>query len=271
MHQLLVQQLDIAYISNVFARYWKSPYLGACISRIFKPSQMVTDYSSSFGITKEFWEPNEWGYYWRRSFGIDLNTGMSRSKECFSSGLDLVGKQVSAMQSVTQTPIIFDNLDIFHYLSDIATAFENSLFVHINRDTFYVANSILNAKLSRFGDLDSWYALRPQNHEKISRLHPVEQCVAQVHSIEKDLKRQIQRIDKKRILSVEYEELCKDPEQAILNFRAFVNTHGFQLKLRNNAIPNSFISRNEKRMIRPEYKNDLLYYYKQYFNTNPDL
>ena len=266
LHQLLIQKLSIGYISNYLARFWKSPYIGSRIAKIFTPTRIATDYSSRFGITRGVWEPNEWGYYWRRSFGIDLATGTSSSKERFIHGLDLVERQLAGMQAVCGLPMVFDNLDIFHYLVELAEAYEKALFIYIKRDTFYVANSILNAKLARFGSLEPWYALRPTGHEHISRLPHVEQCVAQVHAIENDLEKQIECIDPKRIFHVEYEDLCCNPQKVISDCKKFIEAHGCHIAMKSNTIPQKFTSRNHPEMVRDEFRKDLSACYDKYFH-----
>ena len=60
--------------------------------------------------------------------------------------------------------------------------------VFLNRDPFYVCNSVINMRLERLGDINSMKYHIPRNAEKLRKIeNPIEQVVAQVNLIYREI------------------------------------------------------------------------------------
>src|SRR5678815_1019577 len=62
--QLLSSFLDIGYINNLIAAFWKAPLFGIELSKKLLGTQYLSNFSSSFGRTNNIYEPHEFGYFW---------------------------------------------------------------------------------------------------------------------------------------------------------------------------------------------------------------
>ncbi len=69
LSQVLALCLDIGYIDNLIARFWKAPLQGIRLSKILLQDLRRTDFSSVHGVTIDLTEPHEFGYFWTRWLG----------------------------------------------------------------------------------------------------------------------------------------------------------------------------------------------------------
>jgi len=261
--QLMGQCSNIGYISNFQAKFWKTPYFGAILANLFKPRRHDTNFESEFGITEGLWGPNEWGWFWKRILEIDPDTAQPRRGSDTEGNLKKLGQIIAALEHVYKAPVIFDNVDVFRMLGQIATKFENSLFVNISRDKLFVANSILNAKKKRFGTLEDWYGPKPMSYPALVKLQPVEQVVKQVEGVGADLNRELGKVDDDRIFNIEYLDMCSNPSVVVEEFNSFMGKHGAPLILDPQELPGSFEHRNRPELIDPKLRDQLYRLFNQ--------
>lgn len=259
--QLIARSFELFYVSNIQARFWLIPNVGARIIRHFRPHRHDTDYSSEFGNTKGLWEPHEWPWFWQYGLGIKGK----RANLQLDARIERIAKQLAGLENTEKSPLVFDNTDVFPYLSRIYEKIKTSVFVYIKRDPFYVANSILNARIKRYGDVAAWYGPRVSDGEKVSSLSPVEQCVAQVHHIQQNLDALAASVDKDRLHLIGYDELCSSPHTVLGSFEEFIKMRGFLLKKKGNTIPERFKNRNDASLISPLYHDELKATFNRYF------
>jgi hypothetical protein len=259
--QLIARSFEMVYISNIQARFWLIPNVGVRIIRHFRPHCHDTDYSSEFGNTKGLWEPHEWPWFWQYGLGIKGK----RVNLPLDTRIERIAKQLAGLEAAGKSPLVFDNTDVFPYLSRIFERIQTSVFVYIKRDPFYVANSILNARVKRYGDVATWYGPKISNGDKVSALSPVEQCVAQVHHIRQDLETFSDSANMSRLHLIEYDDLCASPRSVLKSFSEFIRMRGFQLKEKKNPIPERFKNRNDASLVSPLYHDELKATFNRYF------
>ena len=62
--QAISSALDIGYIDNLIAAFWKAPLCGIALSRKLLPAKHNSSFESTFGRTADISEPHEFGYFW---------------------------------------------------------------------------------------------------------------------------------------------------------------------------------------------------------------
>lgn len=265
LQQILSQRFDIGYICNLQAKFWLIPYIGACLTKKIRPETHSTDFTSKYGNTSGLWEPHEWGWFWREVFNIDEETGLCRNPGVIHLKLELLKKNLAALEEAYEAPLIFDNVYTLPYIHEISCEIKTSLFIYLKRAPFYIANSILNARLKRYGDISKWYGHIPEEFDEIIELPPVEQCVAQVHRVENDIKKNLDSIDRKKVLHVEYDNVCANPEDVARSILNFVGSNGFRMKKKYGVVPREFKNRNTPEMVNPIFREELVACYERYF------
>ena len=71
--QLLISCLDIGYINNLIARFWKAPLQGIRLSRVLLKDRRAASFQSSYGVTSDLADTHEFGYFWTRWLGDGLH------------------------------------------------------------------------------------------------------------------------------------------------------------------------------------------------------
>lgn len=251
LQQLLGQKTNIAFITNLHAKFWRSPSIGALVSKAFKPSVTFTNYESVYGITDGLWGPNEWGWFWR---DIIPNSEEQSTKKRWLAKLR---RKLSAVQRVQRKPLLFDNVDLLPHITDIAGGIHNSVFIYLHRDPLYVANSVINASIKRYGADKRWYGPVPASVAHLIDLPIVQRVVIQVQELDQLINKQISTIDKSRVLHIQYGNMCSDPTRMIENFLSFIEKNGGMLKLSSEQIPKTFIARDKPEYLSQEFAVEL--------------
>ena len=64
LHQTLASGLEIGYVNNLIAAFWRAPAYGIRLSRKLGIERLESSFESSFGRTSGIGEPHEFGYFW---------------------------------------------------------------------------------------------------------------------------------------------------------------------------------------------------------------
>ncbi len=245
--QWLAASGAFSYPSNLIARFWQSPFVGAICQ------QMLTDpdydfrgefsdvkfhdpeQSSELGKTRGLLSPNEFWYFWRSIFpgdgdiGVDLSAATDEQFEEFDRKL----REFSAIRS---KPVATKGTILSHQLSHFAAKLPNALFLHLDRDPADTAWSLLRSRERMYGTQDTWYSFTTPNRDELSDLPPAQQVMGQVKAIRADLQAQLSALPQDRWISFDYAALCDDPGGCFDALRTLYDAKGITLD-GANAMP----------------------------------
>jgi hypothetical protein len=210
--QILINGLEIGYVSNFIARFWQCPAVGAVLQRaVLGVNERGLDADSNYGQTEGPFGPHEFGFFWRRWF----NYGASHYAE---SGVEaeMLRAEVGSLEKALGKPLLFKNLAACGlHARWLAEVFPTAIFVLMRRNPHDIAHSILEARIKREGGAQNWFSVKPQSYPEISKL-PVEQQIArQILDVELHLAKQLKSIDRKRWCLIEYDDLVSNPAQIV--------------------------------------------------------
>jgi len=234
LSQVLASCTDIGYISNRMAEYWNNPLEGLCKDKVFHNPKFFSNFKSCYGNTEGLDEPHEWGWFWSKQTNKEIVRGLKELLER------------------SDKPLLINST----YAMDKVKLLEKSgipiLKAYIGRNPFYVVNSIVNARIERYGDINHWYGHKPKDYNEIRKVKPpVLQIVKQVESLRKQLKS----------YSFGYPKSClqSNPRQVVKKFVYFLNKKGYDItiKKKNFRRLKPFPNRNDPRLINKEYKDDI--------------
>ena len=165
---LLLQYLAatgaFSYPSNLIARFYNAPYIGARIQQeILTDSEydcggeltggntyVSGDFSSCLGKTKGLLSPSEFWYFWRRF--VPPQEIQSYAEDTLGT-LDMRSfvAEISALESVRGLPVLMKGLYLNWNIKFLSQLFDKAVFIHIHRHPLYNMHSLLRARARFFG------------------------------------------------------------------------------------------------------------------------
>lgn len=219
--QWLAQSGLFAYPSNLMARFYRAPYVGARIQQLLTdPDYAFRDelvdlqsgaagYRSDLGKTLGALAPNEFWYFWRRFFPEPHEDWSTAPRSPTAPARFL--RELAALEAVFSRPLAMKAMIANWNIPMLDRLFERAVFVHVRRDPLYNAQSLLEARERFFGDRRRWYSFKPPGFHDLEALAPLEQVAGQVALTCRAVEEGLARIDENRRLDVEYEAFCADP------------------------------------------------------------
>ncbi len=260
--QVLAHTQEIAYISNYAARFWEAPYIALLLERELGLRELVDknirsdDYSSEYGVTKNIFEPHEFGFFWNKYIPYRANeTHFVEEKAFTKNTTSELYREIMAMLSVDNKPFYFKNAIAglnCHYIKNV---FPDSFFIIVKRDYKFVAQSIFEGRRNLYGSEDSWFSLRPRQYKDIidNYNNSYDQIALQIKGIYENINRGTEGI-KDRCLEIQYEDFCRTPKKHISDVFELIEHIP-----KNNSwceyIPDEIKISNEIRLPRNEFDN----------------
>jgi hypothetical protein len=253
--QLLIACFDVGYISNLMARFWKAPYIGALLFQELRRRQppQAMDFASELGATYGYEGPHEFGFFWQRWF--PYNQTRQRSLENLkNTDFELLRRELAAVESVFDAPLAFKNPIVFSLHMDIlAQVLPTTVFVVCRRDPVYTAQSLLLSRLKAHGRKEAWFSIKPKEYAQLQKRPYAEQIAGQIYYTEKRIQESLSKIPSWRYVTIAYEKLCSAPMDELKRIQKLVEQNGGKLRP-TGYVPTPFESRNVQRVNDTEFK-----------------
>lgn len=231
MMQLTTRAYDLGYPSNLLARFFMAPSVGAWLQRLIHPVKSGRRGStvSTYGVTTYPEEPHEFGYFWTGHFRIGSVHELNEREFARVNKVRLL-QQLASMERILARPLIFKSLNINFLVRFLFQCIPAPFFLYMRRDPYFLAESIYLARIARYGSADAWWSLRPRCYEELKKLDNHHQVAGQVWTVKRELERQLKDIPERNKIVIDYDRLCADPERALLEFAERISSLGFALK-----------------------------------------
>ena len=253
--QLLAHWGGFGYVSNLMARFWNAPTVGALLQEQFlQPvSVSASSYSSEYGVTAGAAEPHEFGYFWDRWF--DRAQGVHKFDEGALGSVDGKGlrRAIASMEAAFGRPLVFKNNTWCTFqIAFLADLLPTALFVICERSPLYIAQSILIARKKRLGSREHWWSVRPREYPMLRTRPWWIQIGGQVfHSI-REIEEGAASLAAERIVRAPYQEVCRCPRTVGRRVAAAVRARGGDVPL-DGPTPPSFRSTDERTVSLEEF------------------
>lgn len=228
-YQILTSGIKNFHLTNIWNLLFSTPVLGGLVS-----SKLCKNYKSSFhsfqGFVPGLCGEAEGLKFWNYWSGQNLE----EQDQLNIPQLQKLAKKINLLGNGDRGVFITGYLGHVFSVEALREVFPKIIFVHLYRDLLSNSHSIY--QLSS----DSWTSTKPKGFSEsainnLSRHEVIAKQVTVIHS------KVIAQGKKNDIISVSYEEICKNPNQVIDKIVAFANSRDILLdknKLIN--IPNSF-------------------------------
>jgi hypothetical protein len=230
--QLLIARFEVGYVSNLIARFWKAPYIGA---RLFKELQRKRHpreptFRSRLGTTYGYEGPHEFGYFWQHWFPYS-DTHQVLPEDLAKIDFDRFCRDLAALESVFDAVMVFKNPIVFSLnITPLAEILPNALFLICRRDPLYVAQSTLQSRIEYYDDKGAWLSVKPKQYTWLKDEPYPKQIAGQIYFTEKQIQASLDLLEPSRYLTVEYENLCKNPGMELERVASLVSASGGKLK-----------------------------------------
>jgi len=212
--QLLARSGCFGYISNFVARFWLAPAIGALIERSLGIDAEAprAAYESSYGVTRGWASPHEFGYFWSGWFDRGQPTHLLPPEKLDEIDSSRLRRRVASIEAVYDQPMSFKNNTWCTFQAAwLARIFPEAVFVVCRRDPLYLAQSLALARRERLGSVDAWWSVRPPSYPHLLELPWWDQVAEQARDIERTMDAQLASIAAERVLDAPYLDLCADP------------------------------------------------------------
>jgi len=205
LYQLLAQTGCFTYPSNLVARFYRAPAMGLLLQRLARPflEEPKWQLTSRAGLTEGWFQPHEFGYFWRHHLGIYEHHELEQPVPD-----DLI-LQLGRMEAVGDGPLLLKNGLLAYALPALKAALPTLCIVRIRRDPRDVAASILAMRSRYYDDPNAWWSLRPKDVSGVEQASPEEQVAFQVRHGGQAIDAVQAEVD------LTYAELCDDVHAAV--------------------------------------------------------
>ena len=237
LFQVLASGLDIAYVSNLAAAFWRAPVTGMRLARKLGIDRLdSSSFDSAFGRTRGAAEPHEFGYFWNHHLRYpDLSERPASHEETIDwTGLRRV---IVNMAERAGRPMAFKPMLLIWHLERMAAVMPRTCYVWIRREPRVTALSLLRMRRGLRGSEREWASLKPA--APLDDEPPWRQVAAQVVLLERDIARAATAMGPERVLRVDYSDLCADPGSVVERVADLMETHGHRPAVRG-GLPEAF-------------------------------
>jgi hypothetical protein len=224
LYQAIVAGLEIGYVSNLVAAFWRAPVLGLRLARKLGIRSTQVSFESSFGRTAGVGDPHEFGYFWNHHLRYP---GLAAQPAGHEHTIDWARLRTVLLNMAhwNAGPIAFKTMLVVWHLERLAAEMPRTCYVWIRRDPRTNALSLLEMRMALYGSYERWASLRPNGPDWLADEPPWRQVVGQVLELERTIDGALERLQG-RVLRVEYEELCSAPRDVLDDVQELLAAHG---------------------------------------------
>ena len=261
--ELMCNCLDVGYINNLIARFWKAPLTGIKLSKMILGESRIIDYTSDYGKSNRITGPHEFSYFWQKWLRVDNFANYKPESASESIDWNSLRQLINNMSSLFQKPMVFKGMEfIAFHCENFRRYFPKSLFIYIERDVMDVACSIAQARLDYYGSLDTWWSAYPLEYPELVDLSYGDQIAGQVYYLSRCYEGILENISDDQFIRITYEKLCEQPQKFLDDVKQKIEIiSGIKIEQINSA-PDSFQAR--KRTINKEIRENILRGFRRY-------
>ena len=225
LYQLIAAGLEIGYVDNLTAAFWRAPVYGLRLSRKLGLRRLAPSFDSAFGRTKGVGEPHEFGYFWNYHLRYP---GLSALPDGHEEAIDWprLRTVLVNMAHWNGGPIAFKPMLLTWHLERMHQEMPGTCYVWVRRDPRETALSLLSMRRSLFGSYEAWASLRPFGPEWLADEPPWRQVAAQVVVLDRTIEAAAGNIGSDSLITVDYTRLCAAPGAVLEQIRALLGAKG---------------------------------------------
>lgn len=245
--QLIASELNVGYINNLAAAFWRAPVYGIRLAKKLLPSHYQSNFRSEFGRTDNILEPHEFGRFW-----IDLlqHTDMSEPDKRHEEKIDWshVYTMMTNMAATNGGPMVFKSFLATWYMSRFVEVLKKSFFIWVERDPLENALSLLHTRRQYANSESHWVGLKPSECSQMDAKSVHFQVASQVHYLHQAIETRLAMVPRENWIKIPYEDLCNDPTAAVSRIATAARQLDSSISLPAKQLKSRTVSCPSKRM-----------------------
>jgi len=242
LSQVIHEHLDVCTVNNLSSKFWEAPLVGAYFSKLLLKDKRESSFSSSYARTEVISDPHEFSYFWRNQLKIFDPGNYVPGNVKDSINWEELKNILLGINHIYGKPGLFKTLEYTGYfLEEFYQLFNKAIFIYIKRDPIHVAQSIYKAREKFNDDISEWWGSYPLEYKELRGEKVEAQIAGQIYYLDKLYEQQIAATDKKRIIRVNYTDLCESPQSVLDSIKKVMgeelNFSIDQLKKASNFTP----------------------------------
>lgn len=207
--QLLISNFDLGYVNNFIATFWNAPLYGIHLSKKLLGDHYKSNLKSDFGRTNNIQEPHEFGYFWKHHLQYKDHLQQTYNPK-HTIDWDQLRQILYQMGLAYNKPIIYKSFLYGFHIEEAVKMMPKTLFIHIKRDLYQNAFSILKLRKKMFGDETVWASMKPHQYSFLKNENIYRQIIGQILFLNYEYEKQLKNIPSKNKLVIEYSNLCNN-------------------------------------------------------------
>ena len=253
LYQLLLNHFDWVYLPVSLEYFYHLPITAYKIQRLLFPQPKEFDYQSDYGIFKPQglmfrpWSPTEGDQVWQRWFP-ERPTHYHRG-DLSTTAIDEMRSMIAGLMTLSGKPFLNKNPKHSVRLLSLSKVFPQALFIVINRQSLYVAQSLYIARIRerpKPDPNDDWWGTRPREYIHLKDADPMLQAVGQTKALELELEAQLQ-LCSSHYITLDYQEVCQNPSQVLHQIQMVCLERGIPLRRIKYDDPSPFPLKDERK------------------------
>lgn len=230
LYQTIVKSLDIGYVNNLMARFWRAPLFGATLSKDVLGEDRSIELESVYATTKGPYGPHEFGYFWQHWLNIkNIEDTLDFNKGSVNVKWEQLNNVLGCVQDTFDKGLVFKTMYVANYIREFAQNFSMPLFIYIQRNPADVALSILEGRKAYYGDKSMWWSTFSENYFELEKLPYYKQIAGQVRSLRKTYEESLKLVNPDQVVRINYADLCENPDGLISEIQGRLNNlYGYQ-------------------------------------------
>lgn len=213
LYLLAVRKFRLSYFSNFTMACPASPGILTAVGAPFGACGGAASLDNSFGETRGWSGPNQGYRAWNLWFPTDRDfvepaAVPPRHRRKLRQTVGLVEKAARA-------PFINKWQRNATRVQALHAVFPEAVFLHLWRDSLLTAQSVLLARRRLLSSPDSWFSAMPRNYLHDPRKSQLQLAAEQVALLERDLEEDKDALGRDRFFELDYEALCRSPDEAL--------------------------------------------------------
>ena len=215
--QVLAKHLNVSFTSNWTGLFPRSPIAaGRLVKRWQREPRVRGGTRNFFGSVSGMGGPNDAFGVWDRWFG-----GVRGKPEPLAAEAAAEMRAfVRAWNQAFGRPLLNKNNRNAMAIEALAEALPGAVFVVVERDPVFVAQSLLESRAMVQGDADAGWGLLARDADPADPEGAVQAVCDQVREFQREINAQAGRIDPARVVRVRYEVFCRDPDATLAEVAA---------------------------------------------------
>jgi hypothetical protein len=225
--QIISTYLQVGYINNLIAAFWKAPLFGIQLSKRLLGQSYQSSFTSFFGRTSNVYEPHEFTYFWNYHLAYpDLQQRSTEHEK--NIDWEMLRTVLINMTGMFERPVLFKSVLLGFHSARLYQALPKTCFIYIKRNYIDNALSLLKYREKMLGSVNLWVSIKPLQYQWLKDEDIYVQVMGQILFLEFEYLEQLKNVPDANKLFVSYDEVCNEAEKTLHKVKNMMEAQNFK-------------------------------------------